>query len=117
MTELLRTRAASGIETTVLRDADHPGATIIRQHQDTAPILAANRAQARLVDAHARPNAMRLRHIASVPFVVIEQWCQRGWMERTRAGGFRVIDEQRLLRELSDPDNRWLRVDNGRRLA
>jgi hypothetical protein len=114
-TELLRYRSHTG-ETTVFRDPDYKG-TIIRHYQNTRPILEANREQARMVDPHTKPNAMRLRHVASVPFVVIEQWCQQGWMERTRTGGFRVIDEQRLLRELSDPDNRWLRVDNGKRLA
>jgi hypothetical protein len=115
-TELLKVRGAFGTETTVLSDPDHKG-VILRHYQDTRPILAANRQMARDLDPHARPNAMRMRHVAAVPFVVIEQWCRQGWMERTRTGGFRVLDEQRLLRELSDPDNRWLRVDNGRRLA
>ena len=115
-TEILQVAGVTGVEATVFRDPDHKG-RIIRHFQDTRPILAANRQQARDLDPHAKPNAMRMRHVASVPFVVIEQWCQQGWMERTRAGGFKVLDERRLLRELSDPDNRFLRVDDGRRLA
>jgi hypothetical protein len=95
---------------TVWRDAE-TGVPVIRHSQNVDPILEANRRQAN--DYVPNRNPMGLRHIARIPNVVVLQLQQRGLLDYQG----RVADERALFRFLSDPDNRWLRTDNGRRLA
>jgi hypothetical protein len=106
----------SGIRSTVLVDQDHKR-PVIRTHQDTAPILEANKRIASDYDPTWQNNRMRLRRVASVPVVIMQQLAKSGIVEMRRSGGYRVIDERAFLRLLSDPEFRWLRTDDGRRLA
>lgn len=94
----------------VWRD-DETGGLVIKHEQNVVPILEANRAQAN--DYVPNRNPMGLRHIARIPNVVVLQLQQQGLLDYKG----RVADERKLWRFLSDPDNRYLRVDSGRRLA
>jgi hypothetical protein len=84
---------------------------VVRHEQDVVPILDANKRDANAFEPASRP--MGLRHIARIPNVVALQMMQRGLLDYHG----RVADERALLRFLSDPEHRYLRVDNGRRLA
>jgi hypothetical protein len=95
---------------TVWRDAE-TGVPVIRHAQNVDPILDANKRQAS--DYVPNRNPMGLRHIARIPNVVVLQLQQRGLLDHKG----RPADERALLRFLSDPENAFLRVDNGRRLA
>lgn len=94
---------------TVSRDSD--GTILVRHHQDVVPVLDANKREAN--DYQTTPNVMGLRHVARIPSVVALQLMQRGLLDYQG----RPADERALLRFLSDPENRYLRVDNGKRLA
>lgn len=102
-----RVNAGARKRTRILADGE-TGLPLIVTEQDTKPILEANRRQANDFDKHRiRKNPGKLRHIASIPNVVVMQLQQRGiWG-----------DEKAMLRWLSDPDNRAFRVDDGTRLA
>ena len=94
---------------TVFRDSD--GTPMIRHHQNVVPVLEQNKRDANAFEPGPRPAG--LRHIARIPNVVALQLMQRGLLDYRG----QVADERGLLRFLSDPDNAFLRVDNGRRLA
>lgn len=96
--------------TTVWRDSE-TNVPLIRHSQNVDPILEANKRQAN--DYEPRSLEMGLRHVARLPAVVVLQLQQAGILDWQGRPG----DERRLKRFLSDPENRWLRVDNGRRLA
>lgn len=100
----------------VFTDTDHR-TPIIKTVQDVAPILEANKAAQLGFERRFARNPLSLRRVASIPLVVMQQLAQRGVVQLTRAGGYRVLDERAFLRFLSDPDHRWLRTDNGQRLA
>jgi hypothetical protein len=89
------------------------GLPLIITEQDVRPILEANKRQANDWDRNlARRTPGGWRKIAELPAVVVMQLNQMGIMRGTA-----VLDERRLLRILSDPENRYLRTDNGARLA
>lgn len=101
--------AAAGTRTAVLREDSQ---LLIRTAQDTAPILEANRRAQSLYDPrHERHSPGGFRWVARIPAVVALRLQQAGIMQ-----GGRVVDEPRFLAFLDDPDNRWMRTDNGRRL-
>src|SRR5215472_3109152 len=89
---------------------DSDGTLLIKHQQDVDPILELNKRQAN--DYEPRRNALGLRHIARIPNVVVMQLQRDGIMDHKG----QIADERRLWRFLSDPENRHLRVDNGRRL-
>jgi hypothetical protein len=101
---------AALVRATVWRDSetDQP---IIRHQQNVDPILETNRRDANAYQPGVRP--LGLRHIARLPNVVVLQLQQAGLLDYKG----RPADERKLLRFLSDPENRYLRTDNGRRLA
>ena len=77
------------------------------QTQHVLPILEGNKTARSDFDPSYRGNRMRARRVASIPNVIILQLKQRGiWG-----------DEKKMLRWLSDPDNRAFRTDNARRLG
>lgn len=98
--------------TRVIADSD-TGLPLIVTEQDVRPILEANRRlQAQFDKAQTRRSRGRWRRVAELPMVVVLQLNQLGIMR-----GFHVLDERAFRRVLSDPDNRHLRTDDGRRLA
>lgn len=103
--------ARSGVHTTVRTDPDHR-TPIIRSTQDCTTIVDDNRREANAWERPMQRNAMGLRKVASIPFVVWQQLEQIGIVK-----GAKVLDEKALLALLSDPDLRGLRCDNGARLA
>jgi hypothetical protein len=102
-----------GVRSTLLSDADWGPNAVIRREQDCRAILAQNRREANAFRPAMQANALGARKIASIP-VVLMDWFKR-WGIVDRRG--RVVDERAFLRALSDPDLRYLRTDNGRRLA
>lgn len=111
MTVLYHHASTGGVQTTVYTDPDHR-TPILRHQQDTRPILEDNKRWANAYERAWQDNPIRARRVASIPFVV--------WQQLERMGvvsGMRVIDERRFLRLLSDPELRFLRTDNGGRLA
>lgn len=107
-----RINPAARIRTTITHDAE-TGLPLIRQTQDVAPILAANQRDAAAYDrARTARNPGGFRHVARIPLVVVAQLRQLGIMR-----GMEVVDEQRFMQFLSDPDVRKLRADNGARLG
>lgn len=96
---------------TVFRDSE-TNLPVVRHHQNVVPILDQNKRDANAFEG-GKKNPMGLRHVARIPNVVALQLMQRGLLDyRGRVG-----DADALLRFLSDPENRHLRTDNGRRLA
>ena len=110
MTELARFGdAGAGVVTTVLRE---DGRALIRTEQDTAPVIAGNkRAQSLYDPVNERRLPMGLRWVARLPAVVVMELNLRGIMQ-----GAEVTDEMAFLAFLDDPEHRYLRTDNGRRL-
>ena len=80
------------------------------------PILEANKLAQLAYEPRFQANPMRLRRVASIPFVVMQSLQRLGIVERGPAG-YRIRDHKEFLRFLSDPENRHLRTDNGKRLA
>jgi hypothetical protein len=95
---------------TVFRDSE-TGIPMIRHHQNVVPILEQNKRDANAFEPVKNPAA--LRHVARIPNVVVVQMMQLGLLDYRG----KIADERALLLFLSDPQNRHLRVDNGRRLA
>lgn len=95
---------------TVWRDpeTDDP---LIKHAQNVDPILDDNKRLAN--DYVPNRNPLGLRRIARIPNVVVLQMQEAGLLDHQG----RPADERRLLRFLSEPENLYLRVDNGRRLA
>jgi hypothetical protein len=96
---------------TVFRDSE-TGIPMIRHHQNVVPILEQNKRDANAFEG-GKNNPMGLRHVARIPNVVVVQLMQLGLLDYRG----KIADERALLLFLSDPQNRHLRVDNGRRLA
>lgn len=115
-TELLDQWSASGVRSTVIRDPDYR-TPIIRTQQNVVPILEANKRDALAWEPRFQNNPMRLRRVASIPFVIMQHLVRIGVAERGYHGGYRIRDHKAFLRFLSDPDNRALRTDDGGRLA
>lgn len=95
---------------TVFRDSE-TGRPVIRHHQDVVPILDQNKRDAN--NFAPGPREMGIRHIARIPNVVVVQMMHLGLLDYRG----KVADEKALLQFLSQPENRYLRTDNGRRLA
>ena len=95
---------------TVFRDSE-TGVPIIKHAQNVVPILDQNKRDANAFEPGPRP--MGLRHIARLPNVVVLQLQRQGLLDYKGE----PADERKLKRFLSDPENRFLRVDNGARLA
>jgi hypothetical protein len=106
-----RLSASTGLRTTLFRDQDYR-TPIIKHEQDTRPFVEENRRWANAYDPSWDDNAIGARRVASIPFVIWAQFERMGVVKGTR-----VLDEHRFLRLLSDPELRFLRTDNGRRLA
>lgn len=108
-TLLERTDRTRGVKTKIIRDRD-TGLPVIITTQDSRPIIEDNRKMANAADRH----QLRRRHtrgagvtqIANIPMVV--------WMRLRKLGI--TQDRAALKKWLSDHDNRFFRVDDGRRL-
>ena len=97
--------AAGWAETLHFDDADNTFS--IKRAQDVEPFLDANkRAQA---DGDGYSPSREFRKIASIPPVVLEIWKKQWGVDPTQAQHHDL-----LKRLLNDPDNRFLRVSEGR---
>ena len=82
---------------------DETGLPLITYTQDVKPILEDNKRRAANFTG---TNKQDITHVASIPNVVVQRLMQTGvWW-----------DQQAMKRYLDDPDNRWLRTDDARRL-
>ena len=99
----------TGVHTSLFHDE---GRLVLRTHQPVAGILEENRQAALAYDPAPERRSGGFRRVAQIPFVVWQQLEQLGIVQ-----GMRVVDERAFLRMLSDPELRFLRTDNGRRLA
>lgn len=96
-------------ETSVLREE---GRVLIRTSQVVTPLLEANKVAQSLYDpANERHNEGGFRLVARLDAVTVMQLNIAGIMQ-----GAEVLDEKAFLKFIDDPDNRYLRTDNGRRL-
>jgi len=103
-----------GVSSALLQEAGERG-LVLRHRQDVLPILEANkREQADYNPRLQHTNRGGFRKVASIPLVVWQRFAEWGIVTLRP---FKVIDERRLLRILSDPELRWLRTDNGARLS
>jgi hypothetical protein len=102
-----RHNAATRSRTQVLRDGE-TGLPLIVKRQDLAPVIEEAKADAAAFDrAAVARNPAKIRHVATVPLVVMLQLRAKGiWQDR-----------KALLRWLSDADNRVFRTDDGRSLV
>jgi len=87
--------------------ADGEGGLIIKDEQNIAPILEANKAAYNQVDERARWG--ELTRVAEIPNSVIAELNVHGIMR-----GFVVLDQKRMKAFLNDPANRFLRTRPGR---
>lgn len=104
------------MRSTLIRDSDYRS-PIIRTYQDVTPILEANRQDQINYEPRFQANPMRLRRVASIPFVVMAALRRMGIVARGPDGALCIRDHKAFMRFLSDPDNRALRTDSGKRLA
>lgn len=82
------------------------GAHVITRVQDVEPILEENKRLMSLNDGYSPTR--ELRRVASIPFIVVEQW---------RAEGIDIFDKncrEAVRRKLNDPENLFLRTAPGR---
>ena len=87
--------------------ADGDGGLVIRDEQNVAPILEANKASYNQIDERARwGDGAR---VAEIPNSVIADLNVKGIMR-----GFAVVDQKRMKAFLNDPANRFLRTRPGR---
>jgi hypothetical protein len=87
--------------------ADGDGGLVIRDEQNVAPILEANKAAYNQIDERARwGDGAR---VAEIPNSVIADLNVKGIMR-----GFAVVDQKRMKAFLNDPENRFLRTRPGR---
>ena len=87
--------------------SDDDGGLVIRDEQNVAPILEANKASYNQTDERARwGNGAR---VAEIPKSVIADLNVQGIMR-----GFAVVDQKRMKAFLNDPANRFLRTRPGR---
>ena len=87
--------------------SDDDGGLVIRDEQNVAPILEANKASYNQTDERARwGNGAR---VAEIPNSVIADLNVKGSMR-----GFAVVDQKRMKAFLNDPENRFLRTRPGR---
>lgn len=118
MTEVLKSgRPQAGVSSLVFTDSDYRRSHIIQTTQDVRPILEANKQAQSGFDRRHDQNPIGARKIASIPLVIVLELARRGIIRFGRAGSYRVLDERAFLRFLSEPEHRWLRTDNGARLA
>lgn len=98
------------MHTRIVRDRE-TGLPVIVVRQDTDAIVADARRQANAMDRHEerkrRTRSGGFTQVASIPLVI--------WRQLQLAGITR--DERRLLAWLSQRETRWLRTDDGKRLA
>lgn len=87
--------------------ADGDGGLVIKDEQNIAPILEANKAAYNQVDERARWG--ELTRVAEIPNSVIADLNAQGIMR-----GFTVLDQKRMKAFLNDPANRFLRTRPGR---
>lgn len=97
----------TGMAVRIITDSE-TGRRAIVQRQNLTPILDDAKRAAGAFDPYAvRKNAAGIRRVASIPVVVVAQLKARGiWQDR-----------KRLLRWLSDPENRAFRTDDGGKLG
>lgn len=87
--------------------ADGEGGLVIKEEQNVAPILEANKRAYAQVDERARWG--ELARVAEIPNSVIADLNVQGIMR-----GFTVIDQKRMKAFLNDPANLYLRTRPGR---
>ena len=87
--------------------ADGEGGVIIKDEQNVAPILEANKAAYNQTDERTRWG--ELTRVAEIPNSVIADLNVQGIMR-----GFTVLDQKRMKAFLNDPANRFLRTRPGR---
>jgi hypothetical protein len=96
--------------TRVVRDSE-TGLPLIITQQNTRPVLEDNKRMATRLDRQERRQLNRrgsgMMQVASIPFVVWQRLAAQGITK----------DRKRLLKWLSERDNRAFRTDDGRRLA
>jgi len=104
---LQRLEPVSGTATRVEREPE-TGQLLFIRRQAMAPILEHNQALAGNFDRHAvRKNSAGVRHVASIPHVVVAQLMAAGiWS-----------DQRRLLAWLSERENMAFRTDDGSRIG
>lgn len=103
-----------GVSSALIQEAGERG-LLLRHRQDVTPILESNRQeQSNYNPRWQHANRAGIRKVASIPFVVWQKFAEWGIVS---LHPFKVLDERRLLRILSDPEMRWLRTDNAARLA
>jgi hypothetical protein len=92
--------------TEIVRDAN--GLLVVRIRQQTAAIVEANKqAQTSFDPTHHRRARAGFVRVASIPNVVVMQLCDAGIWD----------DPKALAKWLDQPENRFFRTDDGRRLA
>jgi hypothetical protein len=77
---------------------------IIKSTQDVESILAHNRM---LQADTTKTRTKEMRHVASIPNIIIEQWLKEG------INIFQKEGWERAKKKLNDPDYRYLRTDLG----
>ena len=100
-----------GVTSSLIRQAGDDGLTF-KHAQDVGPLLEQNKREALVYDPAPERRSGGWRKIASIDFTTMLKLERAGIVHRGR-----VLDERAFLRFLSDPDNRALRTDNGKRLA
>lgn len=101
----LTSDAADPVETILHRDANQ---IHIERTQDVEPILKQNKAR-RMAGTKANTSKSGdLRHVASIPLTVVEQWMKEG------IDPLNPDHADKVAAKLNDPQNAFLRTGGGR---
>lgn len=92
------------IRTRVHRDSAD-GRLVIERVQDVAPILDTNKS----LQGEAQSRRSDLKHVATIPNVIIEKWMMEEGVPFLRMEGEEFA--RFIRRKLADPDYRYLRTD------
>jgi len=92
-------------------DINSDGTFSVTRTQDVAPILDNNKA-AQIDDAANYTPSRDMKHVASIPLIVLEQWAKKWGIAMTEIFGPKMHEV--IRKELNDPDNLFLRTGKGK---
>lgn len=82
---------------------------IVEREQDVEPVLIQT-AQLRALNPSGYTPSKDLKHVAEVPFILVEKWANEAGMTVSDW----LADPELMRRKLNDPENAFLRTGKGR---
>jgi hypothetical protein len=106
----METLANDGLIKTEMLHDDLTDQLLVKRTQDVQPILDRNKELAN-DGTKGFSESGDFRHIAEIPFIVVEQWMKQDGVNFMQMAG--PERTKYLRRKLNDPDNRYLKTSTG----